>query len=267
LSDAVRQGSVYLKLEILGIVLYVTIYDKITIVSRNQINYYCGGQVLPYYLRPMRKEDIAQVNEIDRGAFPTQWPPPDYRRELQNPLARLIVISEEGKTVAEPEVKAPPEKGSSGLASRLKQLLSRERFFGEKPSPSNQYILGFASIWVMADEAHITNIAVRKQYQRQGIGELLLISIIDLATKLKADFMTLEVRVSNTAAQSLYYKYGFTQTGVRTGYYTDNREDAQLMSTESMTSAPFQARFQRLKQAHTSKCEIANKSLREIPAR
>lgn len=219
---------------------------------------------MPYCLRPMRREDIAQVNEIDREAFPTQWPPPDYRRELQNPLARLIVVSEEGETVSEPEAKAP---NTSGLVSKIRQLFSRERFFGEKPSPSSQYILGFATIWVMADEAHITNIAVRKQYQRQGIGELLLISIIDLATELKADFMTLEVRVSNTAAQSLYQKYGFTKTGIRTGYYTDNREDALLMSTERMTSAPFQARLQRLKQAHASKCEIAGKSLREIPAR
>ena len=222
---------------------------------------------MPYYLRPMRKEDIAQVNEIDREVFPTQWPPPDYRRELQNPLARLIVVGDEGKTVAEPEVKAPSEKGFSGLASMVRRLLNRERFFGEKASSGNQYILGFAGMWVMADEAHITNIAVRKQYQRQGIGELLLISVIDLAAELKADFITLEVRVSNTAAQSLYHKYGFTQVGVRTGYYTDNREDASLMSSESITSAPFQARFQQLKRAHARKCEIANKSLREIPAR
>jgi len=199
----------------------------------------------------MRKEDIAQVKEIDREAFPTQWPPPDYRRELQNLLARLIVVCDESKTVAETEVKAFPEKGISGLASKVRRLWRRERFFGNRLPPSDrQYVLGFGSIWVMADEAHLTNIAVRKQYQRQGIGERLLISIIDLAAEHKTDFITLEVRVSNTAAQSLYSKYGFTQVSVRSGYYTDNREDALLMSTESIASAPFQARFQRLKQAH-----------------
>jgi len=206
---------------------------------------------LSYYVRPMRKEDIAQVKEIDREAFPTQWPPPDYRRELQNLLARLIVVCDESKTVAETEVKAFPEKGISGLASKVRRLWRRERFFGNRLPPSDrQYVLGFGSIWVMADEAHLTNIAVRKQYQRQGIGERLLISIIDLAAEHKTDFITLEVRVSNTAAQSLYSKYGFTQVSVRSGYYTDNREDALLMSTESIASAPFQARFQRLKQAH-----------------
>ena len=216
-----------------------------------------GAKVLPYYMRPMRKEDIAQVKEIDREAFPTQWPPPDYRRELQNPLARLIVACDEGTMMEEPEVEVSPEKGISGLASKVRRLWHHDRFFGNKLSPpGKQNILGFASIWVMADEAHLTNIAVKKQYQRQGIGERLLISIIDLAAKLKANFITLEVRASNTAAQSLYHKYGFTQVGLRTSYYTDNREDAVLMSTESITSAPFQARLQQLKQGYSRKYEI-----------
>ena len=203
------------------------------------------------HVRPMCNEDVAQVKEIDREAFPTQWPPPDYRRELQNPLARLIVVCDADKTVTEPEVQAPLEKGISGLASKVRRLWCRERFFEDKLSSSDRrYVLGFAGIWVMADEAHLTNIAVRKQYQRQGIGEQLMISIIDLAAEFKADFITLEVRVSNTAAQSLYSKYGFTKISVRRGYYTDNREDALIMSTESIASATFQARLKRLKRAH-----------------
>ena len=102
----------------------------------------------------------------------------------------------------------------------------------------------------MAGEAHITNIAVREQYRRQGIGELLLISLIDLAIELDAHLVTLEVRASNTTAQSLYSKYGFIQVGLRRGYYTDNREDGVLMSLENITSAPIQANLQQLKQAH-----------------
>ncbi|GAI47616.1 unnamed protein product, partial [marine sediment metagenome] len=66
------------------------------------------------------------------------------------------------------------------------------------------------------------------------------------------------VRASNTAAQSLYSKYGFTQAGVRRGYYTDNREDGVLMSLENIASAPVQANLQRLKQAHSQKWEIAD---------
>ncbi len=203
------------------------------------------------YVRLMFKEDIAQVTEIDREAFPDQWSPPDYQRELQNPLAHLIIICDDSATVTEPGAPASPENGIRRLVSKVRRLWGAERFFGNKPSSGNQYILGFAGVWIMADEVHLTNIAVRKQYQRQGIGEQLLLSVIDLAAERKADFITLEVRVSNTAAQRLYQKYGFTQVGVRTGYYTDNREDALIMSTETITSAPFQARLQQLQQAYS----------------
>ena len=91
---------------------------------------------------------------------------------------------------------------------------------------------------------------MRKKCQRQGIGELLLIHTIELAKKLGADTLTLEVRVSNAAAQKLYLKYGFTQVGLRRAYYTDNREDGMLMSTEKISSDSYQALFQQLKQGY-----------------
>ena len=206
----------------------------------------------------MRKEDIAQVIAIDREAFPTPWSPVNYQRELQNRLARYIVACDEEETVGEPEVKAAPEKHRPGLLSKVRQLFNRNRFFGPEVLPSGkQYIKGFAGFWIMAGEAHITNIAVRELYHRQGIGELLLISMIDLAIELNARFLTLEVRASNTAAQNLYYKCGFTQVGLRHGYYSDNREDAVLMSVEDITSASFQAHLQQLKQSHSRKWGIA----------
>ena len=209
---------------------------------------------MPFYVRPMRREDIAQVAEIDREAFPTLWPPANYRRELENRLAHYIVACDKGKKVDESEVKATLDKGFSGLASKVRRLFNHNRFFGnEMPPSAKEYVVGFAGIWTMADEAHITNIAVRDLYRRRGVGELLLISIIDLATELNVGFITLEVRASNTTAQSLYHKYGFTQVSLRHGYYTDNHEDAILMTTENITSAPFQAQLQQLKQAHSRK--------------
>jgi ribosomal-protein-alanine N-acetyltransferase len=105
----------------------------------------------------------------------------------------------------------------------------------------------------MADEAHLTNIAVRQNQRRQGISDLLMISVIELAQELKADYLTLEVRVSNTSAQMLYLKYGFTEVGRRKGYYTDNREDALIMSTESMKLPSFQQRLGDLKGAYRQK--------------
>ncbi len=210
------------------------------------------------YVRLMRKEDIIQVTDIDREAFPTMWPQPNYQRELNNPLAHYIVACDEEKKVEEPDAKAAPEERRSGLASRIGRLFDRSRFFGtEQPPSPRECIVGFAGFWVMADEAHITNVAVRKIHSRQGIGELLLIGVIDLATKLNARILTLEVRASNIAAHSLYYKYGFVQVGLRRGYYTVDREDGVLMSTEDITLAPFQARLQQLKQAHFQKCGIA----------
>lgn len=207
----------------------------------------------------MCQEDVAQVTEIDREAFFSQWPPPDYRRELQNRLAHYIVAYDEEKTVEQPEVKASPEKGSTGLTSRLRRLFSRNRPFNNEASPSSGHnIVGLVGFWIMADEAHITSIAVREAYRRQGLGELLLISAIDLATTLNARIITLEVRVSNTVAQSLYTKYSFTQAGIRQGYYTDNREDALVMSIQEVNSATFQTHFHQLKQAHSRKCGIGS---------
>ena len=216
---------------------------------------------MAYYLRYMCKEDVSQVNEIDREAFPTQWPPPDYRRELQNPLARLLVVCDDSHKPEESEIEIH-QGDVSGLMFRIKRWWRQNRIFGNRPPQSSgQCIIGFASMWIMADEAHITNIAVRQSYQRQGIGEMLLMSTIDLAAELKANIATLEVRVSNLPAQSLYHKHGFGQAGLRRGYYTDNREDALLMSTESLASTPFQAQLQQLKRAHTRKYGEIAKSL------
>jgi ribosomal-protein-alanine N-acetyltransferase len=107
---------------------------------------------LPYYLRAMRQEDIRQVNDIDREAFPTQWPPPDYRRELGNPMARLMVVCDEVQCEAN-----TPAGGVSGLVARVWR---RCRFGSRAAASSGESVLGFAGIWLLADEAHITKAAV-----------------------------------------------------------------------------------------------------------
>jgi ribosomal-protein-alanine N-acetyltransferase len=198
----------------------------------------------------MGKGDIPQVTEIDHEAFPTLWPPPNYRRELENRLAYYLVAYDD--TLKAPEREVIPTKGSSGPVSWLGRLFNRE-----VPPATRECIFGFAGFWIIAGEVHITNIAIRESHRRQGIGELLLISLINLATKLDAKLITLEVRASNTAAQALYSKYGFAKVGVRRGYYTDNREDGVLMSLEDITSVPVQADLQRLKEAHFKRWGVA----------
>ena len=175
-----------------------------------------GDKTLIYSIRSMGKEDLAQVNEIDREAFSTQWPAPNYRQELQNRIAYYVVACDDTRTVEPVEIQ--PRSGLSMMLSKVKLWLNLNRNHGNESSlAARQYIVGFSGIWVLANEAHITNIAVRQQYQRRGIGELLLISTIDLAKEHKASIMTLEVRASNVAAQNLYSKYGFTQVGIRRG--------------------------------------------------
>ncbi len=197
---------------------------------------------MAHYVRRMRPQDIERVLRIDREAFPSEWPP-NLRRELENGLAHYIVAC---RADAPPGTAAGPHPdGPGGLFSRLKRLLLRRGRPAEQhllPGP-NECITGFAGIWVMADEAHITTIATAREYRRQGIGELLLQAVIDLATHLRARLVTLEVRASNRPAQALYTKYGFKEVGLRRGYYTDNREDAIIMTTERLDSPAFRAHF------------------------
>lgn len=90
-------------------------------------------------------------------------------------------------------------------------------------------IVGYAGMWTVIDEAHITNIAVLPDYRGRGWGAWLMREIIARAIALGMTKMTLEVRVTNEVAQALYRKYGFVPAGVRKGYYADNHEDALIM--------------------------------------
>lgn len=90
-------------------------------------------------------------------------------------------------------------------------------------------IAGYAGMWIIMDEAHVTNIAVRTRFRGRKLGERLLLELRRRANLQGAKRMTLEVRVTNRVAQNLYEKLGFRSVGVRKGYYTDNNEDALIM--------------------------------------
>ncbi len=188
----------------------------------------------------MLKEDISQVYEIDREAFPTQWPPPNFAHELQNRMAHYLVVCDASRPL-------PDHPGKS----RHWRFLGR--VFGARTAPAvapaRHYITGYIGFWLMADEAHITSIAVRQSYRGRGLGELLLIAGIERSRQLGSTVVTLEVRISNASAQSLYRKYCFAQVGVRRAYYVDNREDALLMTTPNISSAEFSANLLKLKKA------------------
>ena len=173
-----------------------------------------------YRIRPMGQEDISQVAEIDLSCFPTMRPPTNYQSELINPMAHYIVAIDDALPVG---------------------------------AHNRSQIVGFAGIWLLAGEAHVINIAVREECRRCGLGELLLIGLIHEAQTLGAGIITLEVRPSNVAAQQLYKKYGLAERGRRKAYYTDNRDDALIMTLDDPLSPTYKDSLAALKQNYESR--------------
>ncbi|MSP78752.1 MAG: ribosomal-protein-alanine N-acetyltransferase [Dehalococcoidia bacterium] len=193
-----------------------------------------------FSLRPLGHDDIPQVEEVEKSAFPTLWPLTSFERELKNHLACYLIAWEplqEG-IVLPPR---PPRRHTW-----LQQLAGRWGLEAPRPEPLHppkQRVVGYVGVWFMTDEAHIVSLGTQEEYRRQGIGELLLISSIELAYLHRSRLVTLEVRASNAAAQVLYVKYGFARAGVRRRYYTDNREDAVIMSTPPIDTPEYRAHF------------------------
>jgi len=186
----------------------------------------------------MHANDITQVMDIERESFPSMWPQTAYRRELQNKVARYSVITEQSDQ--------PPAEvnGAPGLWGTIRRIV------GGESEEQEERVLGFIGIWLLVGEAHIVTVAVREEYRRMGIGERLLIAAIETALEYDQEVLTLEVRKSNDAAQLLYQKYGFDRVGLRKRYYTDNNEDAVLMTTPDINAGGFVTRFDALKQQH-----------------
>ncbi len=141
-------------------------------------------------IRPMICADIAHIHEIELQSFSLPWSPASFVQELtQNPLATYVVMDD----------------------------VLRNK------------VVGYAGMWRIYEEAHITNIAVRETYRGQKCGYRLLEALFWQAYQGGARHMTLEVRPSNAVARKLYGKFGFYEAGVRRRYYTDNGEDALIL--------------------------------------
>lgn len=156
----------------------------------------------------MQPADLDAVLAIEADSFPTTWRRAGYEHEIvQNERAAYWVLS---WAIAE-----QPEQ-----------------------------IIGYAGYWLVADEAHISIIAVAPAWRGRGLGELLLLQLLSHAVAAGAGLATLEVRESNAVAQALYRKYDFAIVGRRHGYYKDTGEDALLM-TVSWEENRYRERLQR----------------------
>jgi ribosomal-protein-alanine N-acetyltransferase len=174
---------------------------------------------LPYIVESMTLDDVAQVMEIEQAVFTSPWSARAYRYEItKNDHSTMLVVRSAGT--------------AKDLIGHLKRRLGLTM-----PLP----VLGYAGLWLLVDETHICTIAVHPQWQGHGLGDLLLLSLLDESQRLGAIHSTLEVRVSNKTAIALYHKYGFEIVSRRKRYYIDNNEDAYIMTTPSFETDSFQA--------------------------
>lgn len=232
---------------------------------------------MPYILEYMTHDDIPQVAAIERVCFTMPWPSSAYKRELKTPesnryiVVRYLTPEQAGKVnLPEPtpdslaqlthhalmdgdgEATAPPRAQPVSGIARLTALLPWRKnghLEGEEQATSRRFpVVGYAGLWLMVDEGHVTTIGVHPDHRGKGAGELLFLGLVDIATEMRATRVTLEVRVSNLPAQALYRKYGLEIAGVRKRYYSDNGEDAYIMWSEPITSPQFQERIQRLRE-------------------
>ena len=180
-----------------------------------------------YTLRPMHLDDIPQVVAIDRASFSLPWSAGTYQFEITNrDTSHLVVL--------EANLDSAPARGWRGMLQRL-----------WKPYPP-ALIVGYGGSWLIAGEAHISTIAVHPDFRGQGLGELLLVSMLQRAILLEGEYSVLEVRATNSTAQALYEKYEYKVVGRRKGYYRDNGEDALLMEVRPLDYAYQQRLEQRV---------------------
>ena len=197
---------------------------------------------LIYRVEPMTSQDIDSVMQIEQEAFSAPWSARAYDYELHyNEMAHYYVARPRlnGDERVAPRAVTP--------ASWWQRLVRRESNV-TVPAVVRPAVVGYGGFWLMVDEAHISTIASHRDWRGRGIGELLFASILDRAAEIGANIVMLEVRVTNLSAQSLYRKYGFEVTGTRKKYYSDNGEDALIMSTPPITTAEYQRCLQELKE-------------------
>lgn len=139
-----------------------------------------------------------------------------FRRATELDIGRLVEIEQQSFTVP-----WPPEAFYNDII--------QNRFAVYIMIECNLEVAGYCGMWLVLDEAHITNIALLPKFRGRKLGEALLREVMSIAKNAGAETMTLEVRVSNIVAKALYKKLGFQEGGIRKNYYTDNYEDALVM--------------------------------------
>jgi len=173
-----------------------------------------------FVVEPMVVSDLGDVMIIERLSFSSPWSERAYRFEIeQNENSVMLVVRP-----AFPLSLWDRIRGRAGVRSP---------------------VLGYGGLWLLVDEAHISTIAVHPQWRSKGLGEMVMLSLLEQGIKRGMQRATLEVRVSNEAAQGLYRKLGFQSAGRQKRYYSDNNEDAFIMVTPPFDTPGFKENLRR----------------------
>lgn len=199
-----------------------------------------------YIIEPMTLEDIDEVAAVERQCFTNPWPIAAYRRELRNQAQNYYVVLRRANAIGS---EGGLRVNTPATDDKLPGLLGKLPFLKREQPRSDAPIIGFAGMWHVLDEAHVTTIGVHPSYQGRGLGEALFMNLVDETIRRQATWLTLEVRVSNYGAQQLYRKYGFSIQGKRPRYYTDNHEDAYIMWSESFRNPTYLEQIEGLRTA------------------
>ncbi|NEO99983.1 MAG: ribosomal protein S18-alanine N-acetyltransferase [Symploca sp. SIO2E9] len=190
-------------------------------------------------LKPLTWEHLSAAVELDKLCFGGLWTKSGYERELDSPNSQLLILevcrgieNEPGSSqINQPGIKLEIE------VDPTYQVFSSSRHRG---SPVSHYLIGLGCFWSIVEEAHITILAIHPNYQRQGLGKLLLSVLLKDAVRRNLERATLEVRPSNQVALSLYQKFGFSEAGRRRGYYQDTGEDALILWRSGLQNLEFE---------------------------
>ncbi|MGE4567463.1 MAG: ribosomal protein S18-alanine N-acetyltransferase [Acidimicrobiales bacterium] len=151
---------------------------------------------------------------------------------------RPMVEADIGPALAVDELVYPSAWSPSFLRQQLSLAGSRVNLVAEREGQ----LVGHGALMVVADEGHVTSVAVHPHQQRQGVGAQILAALCRASVERGLKSMTLEVRCSNEAAIGLYQRFGFAPAGVRVGYYADTGEDALIMWVHDIDQPEFLGR-------------------------
>jgi [ribosomal protein S18]-alanine N-acetyltransferase len=172
-------------------------------------------------IKHLGPEHLPGAVELDRLCFGGLWSIEGYRRELESPNSDLLGLW-------------------TWEAQDCESASNQSATHHPLPLQIPPTLVGIGCLWAILEEAHIIMLAIHPQFQRQGLGQALLLALLKSACDRQLERSTLEVRDSNLAAVSLYKKFGFKEAGRRKKYYEDTGEDALVMWRSGLEKPEFQ---------------------------